>query len=474
MRTLNKRALRFVILMYGVIHFITVFYPNELLNRILEIAGIFLFFLTLFYLGFRRFKLPLFIFIIAISVSIYSKAPFWEGLLIGVTQMRNMIGFLIIVPLIRYVLQEEPYIEDMMASFYRWIDTSKRFYFSIVTFTQITAYFLLFGSITMMHQFVNIVLKKQKSLPWERYKSTALLRGFALSTIWVISIPSFIFAVDTLGSSLSITIGQGMALAFVGTIMAVLFAHFEEKRANVSFTPVLQTEIKNVVASASPPPIRRKNMVEFGVLFVSLFGTVFIVNGISPLSLMIIIPLVIVGWFISFYTVKKRIKTLQTVIQEYYRNNLSQQAYLLNIMVAVGVLIFALHETNFSNVVVDGITYIQSVIPFLNELAILPFLVILLGFVGLGPLTVMVLVAGILESMSLPYPPELIVLAVTSGSVISILISPLIMPVIVLSAVNRLPLVTNGLRFNWKFAIAFYLLIQLYLQVASHLPFFSP
>src|SRR5699024_11490835 len=121
-----------------------------------------------------------------------------------------------------------------------------------------------------------------------------------------------------------------------------------------------------------------------------------------------------------------------------------------------------------------SIDYMQEQVPFLNALYFLPFIVIILGFLSLGPLTVMVLVAGILEGMSLPYPSELIVLAVTSGSVISILISPLIMPVIVLSAVNRLPLVTNGLRFNWKFAIAFYLLIQLYLQIASHLPFFSP
>lgn len=474
MEKLLRPLLRIIIVTYALLHFLTTFIWIESLEQILGFVGMTMLLITLFYMKLRHFKLPLFIFIIGTFVLLYSDTSLIEGFHYGMLQMRDVIGLLIIIPIISYVLREEPYIEDIMALLHRFIHTSKRFYFSIVTFTQITAYFLLFGSITMMHQFVNIVLKKQKSLPWERYKSTALLRGFALSTIWVISIPSFIFAVDTLGSSLSITIGQGMALAFVGTIMAVLFAHFEEKRANVSFTPVLQTEIKNVVASASPPPIRRKNMVEFGVLFVYLFGTVFIVNGISPLSLMIIIPLVIVGWFISFYTVKKRIKTLQTVIQEYYRNNLSQQAYLLNIMVAVGVLIFALHETNFSNVVVDGITYIQSVIPFLNELAILPFLVILLGFVGLGPLTVMVLVAGILESMSLPYPPELIVLAVTSGSVISILISPLIMPVIVLSAVNRLPLVTNGLRFNWKFAIAFYLLIQLYLQVASHLPFFSP
>ena len=96
-----------------------------------------------------------------------------------------------------------------------------------------------------------------------------------------------------------------------------------------------------------------------------------------------------------------------------------------------------------------------------------------LGFIGLGPLTVMVLVAGILESMSFSYPPELLVLALTSGSVISILISPIVMPVIILSASNGLSLYTNGIKFNWKFAITFYILVQIYLQTAVHLGFFT-
>src|SRR5699024_10823988 len=81
---------------------------------------------------------------------------------------------------------------------------------------------------------------------------------------------------------------------------------------------------------------------------------------------------------------------------------------------------------------------LQASLPFINILYFLPFMVIILGFFGLGPLTVMVLLGGILESIQLPYPPELIVVAITLGSAISILLSPLIMPIIALSGVNGL------------------------------------
>lgn len=466
-------SLRITILGYALIHFVTVFWNYFWLEQLLSLFGIGMFVLAIFYLSARNFKLPLTILLTGISIFLYSHTSIMEGFYYGMRQMRGIIGLLIVMPLISSILREEPYIEDIMALFYKLINTSKKFYFSIVAFTQIISYFLLFGSIPMMHQFVNIILQKQTSLAWENYKSTALLRGFALSTVWVISIPSFIFAVETLGASLTFTILQGMGIAFLGTIMAVVFAHFQEKRFAVQLTPILQAEIDKVVLSASPKHVRVRKVVEFCLLFISLFGSVFLLHSFFHIKLMILIPIVIIFWVVSFYMIKGRINRLPNVFSHYFKNELSSQAYQLNIMLAVGVLIYGLNQTNFSRIIVDSLANIQDFFPFINILFLLPFIIILLGFIGLGPLTVMVLVAGILESMSFPYPPELIVLAVTSGSVISILISPLIMPIIVLSAANKLSLFTNGVKFNWKYAVAFYILVQIYLQIAVHFDFFT-
>lgn len=472
MDKLLQTSLRISIVVYAVLHFTTFFVSINFLEQILGIAGISMFLFTLFYLKVRNFKLPLFILLTGLFVLAYSQTDLRAGLHYGMLQMRGIIGLLIIMPLISYVLREEPYVEDIMALFHRFIHTSKRFYFSIVAFTQIIAYFLLFGSIPMMHQFINIILKDQTSIAWENYKSTALLRGFALSTMWVISIPSFIFAVETLGASLSTTIIQGMIIALFGSMMAVGFAHFQEKKYNEPLTPTLQVEINKALENASPKDVRVKKVIEFVLLFITLFGSVFIIHGLFDIQLMILIPLIILCWVISFYIVKQRANKIPNVLKQYYKNNLTNQAYQLNVMLAVGVLIYALNQTNFSTITVESLSYVQEVFPFINILSLLPFIIIFLGFVGLGPLTVMVLVAGILESMSFPYPPELIVLSVTSGSVISILISPLIMPVIVLSAANNLSLFTNGIKFNWKYAIAFYILVQTYLHIAVYFGFF--
>lgn len=464
-KTFIAWGLRISILLYAFLHLFTAFFDYPFLVKGLSITGILIIFFTTLTIPIRTFKLPIFILLSGIVILLYSHAPFMNGILLGIIQMRNVVGLLIIIPLISWVLQEEPYLEDIMSVFHRLVNTSRKFYFSLVSLTQLLTFFLLFGSITMMHQFVDIIFKNQQEEVWKNYKSTALLRGYALATLWVVSVPSFIVAVDTLGASLYISIAQGFGAALVGTVIAVIFSFFQEKKYGVPLTPVLQKEIQTILHNASSKKIQVKKVIEFFLLFLTLFGTIFMIYAIWKVPLMILIPIVVIAWVITFYVIKRRVNKFRMVATTYVKSGLTKQAYQLNVMTAVGVLIYALNQTDFATHVVEGLNYMQDHFAWLNPLFLLPFTVMFLGFLGLGPLTVMVLVAGILDSMALPYPPELIVLAITSGSVLSILLSPVIMPLIVLSASNGLSLFTNGVKFNWKYCIVFYLIVQIYLQL---------
>src|SRR5699024_10862041 len=128
-------------------------------------------------------------------------------------------------------------------------------------------------------------------------------------------------------------------IAILGTIMAVLFAHFQEKRFGVNLTPTLQAEIVKVVANASPKEVRVRKVIEFGMLFVTLFGTVFLIHGLFAVKLMTLIPLVIIAWVLTFYVMKRRTKKIPTMLGQYYKHDLTGQAYQLSVMLAVGVLI---------------------------------------------------------------------------------------------------------------------------------------
>jgi len=469
MKNIFSSLLQIVVIAFAILHFFTSVFSVPLFVHALSVGGLLVVLFSALNRSILRHKLPLSLFIIGIIIMKFANISLIEGIFQGIIQMRDMVGLLIVIPLISWVLREEPYVEDIMAYFHKFITTSRRFYFGLTAFTQIIAYFLLFGSIPMMYQFVQVILKKQTGDIWENFKGTAILRGFALSTLWVMSIPSFIYAVETLNASLWKTILQGFFIAMLGTSLAVFLAARQEKRYGVNLTPVLQKALSSLLQQASRPAVQRKKVIEFVWLFITLFGSIVLIHVFFHVRLMLVIPNVIILWTILFYIYKRRLNRLRNVIKVYVKKDIPNQSYQLSIMLSVGVLIYALNQTDFAKHVVSGLYELQSTLPFLNVLYLLPFVIIILGLFSLGPLTVMVLVAGILEHMDIPFPPELIVLAISSGSAISIVISPLIMPVIVLSASNGLSLWKNGLQFNYKFAIALYVLVQVYIQTIVYL-----
>src|SRR5699024_6422262 len=162
----------------------------------MAISGIAFFIFTSIHLSIPKFKLPFTIFVISFIVMLTAKMDILHTLQNGAIEMRHIIGLLIVVSLIRYVLQDEPYIEDVMVLLFRFINTGNMFYFTLLSFKQIIAYFLLFGSIMMLYLFVQMVLHEKTSENLEYFIGTAFLRAFGLSPLWVVSIPSFVYAVE--------------------------------------------------------------------------------------------------------------------------------------------------------------------------------------------------------------------------------------------------------------------------------------
>lgn len=464
MNVFAARGFTFSVSMYALLHFITYFFASSFLVLVLSIFGILTLVFGIWLLPWKFFQLQLFLIIVALLVLFFTSDAFFSDILAGFTQMRNLLSLLLIVPIISWVLKEEPYIEEIMSFFHNLLNKSQRFYFGVTAMTQVISHFLLFGAVPMMYRFIDTVLGEHKDEAWENYKGTAILRGFALSTMWVISIPSFVFAVEALEATLWKSMLLGFIFAFSGTLLATAFSYLDENKYNADFTKTLQLEIDKAVKNSRNEGYWNRDVTEFFFLFISLFGTIFVVHELTGLEFLLAIPLVILVWTFLYFLFKKRKKSLIDNTKLYFSKGIATQAQAFSILLSAGLLIYALNQSTFGLYVINSLNVLTELVPVLNILFLIPFIVIFLGFIGLGPLPVIVLVAGILNGVALPYPPELIVLAITSGSVISIILSPLVMPVIILSSLNGLSGIRNGLRFNLKFAVAFYVLVQIFIQ----------
>ncbi|SFF72505.1 hypothetical protein SAMN05216353_1077 [Halobacillus alkaliphilus] len=462
---LAKRGYTLFITLYVLMHFVVYFTGGETLSPVLSIFGLTAFLLGYFFLPMKQAAISLLLLVIAIIIHLTAGTSLIEATVSGFTVMSGLIALLLIVPTISWVLEEKPYIESVINFAQNLLNTSRKFYFGMMVITQIISYFLLFGSIPMVYGMIDDFLENQKGEVWENYKGTALLRAFSLTTMWVVSIPSFIFAVQALGASLGLSILQGFVVAVAGTLLSVLFSHFQERHYDVDLTAGIQEELGRIEEQKKEDPNGNRDAFEFAILFVTLFGSIFLVNAVWPVDLLLIIPIVIVAWVLLYFIVRRRSSAIAENGKTYVGKSIPNKAQQFSILLAAGFLINAVNQSGYGEYIIDGLFYITDSVPFLNFLWVLPFVVIVLGFIGLGPLTVIVLVSGILQGVELPYPPEIVVLGITSGSVISIMLSPLILPSIILSSVNKLSIIKNGLLFNFKYAIAFYMMVQIYLQL---------
>lgn len=465
MRTRAARGFTISIGSYAILHFLLFFYHIETIRTALSLLGFFSIVFAFIYLKRTQLFVPIFLIIMSFVIDLISGSSIVHETSNGLLQMRSLVGLLFVVPMIGWVLKEEPYIDHIMFAARHLFRTSRRFYFGMMLMTQIIAYFLLFGSLPVIYQIVNDFLKEKRGEAWEYFKGTALLRAFALSTLWVVSIPSFIYAVDSLKASLWLSILQGFFVSMCAVVLAVFMSNLRERQYDVDLTRGLQEVIANMQFRTEPGKNAGREVWEFLFLFVSLFGTIFLIHGIWGGSLLIVIPLVIVIWTLFYYAVKRRFGRFTKRIKYYFTDEAQGNSQQFLLLLSAGLLINSLNHSGVGQAIMNGIFYIADKVPFLNVLWLLPFVLIFLGFAGLGPLTVMVLVGGVLQGVSIPYPPELVVISLTSGSVISILLSPFILPVIIMSGTNGLSVFKNGFKFNFIYALAFYLLVQAYIQI---------
>ncbi|WP_173917606.1 hypothetical protein [Halobacillus sp. Marseille-Q1614] len=457
-----------IINLYIALFYATRFFENDKMLTSLSILGVLSLAFSFFYLTGRKRVLPFFLVSFAFFILIMSDASITEGLLEGFRQMTSLIAILLIVPIISWILNEEPYIEKIMSLAGNFLNTSRKFYFGIMMITQVLSFFLLFGSIQTVYHFIQGILGNRKGEAWENFKGTALLRAFSLCTLWVISIPSFVFIVNFLDASLWMSMVQGAFISFGAVVLAVAFSYFEEKHYKIDITSALQEEIKKAIGSQERGKLSRE-VLEFITLFVLIFGTIFFLHGVFGLEILVIIPPVILSYTLLYFFSKRRFTSLKKNISFYFTGYLQGKAQQFSILLSVGLVIVALNISGWGKALIDGILLVEQSIPFLDLLSILPFVPMVLSFFGIGPLPVLVLVGGVLQNVSLPYPPELLVLSITSGSVVSALLSPFILPAIVLSSENGLSIFKNGFQFNILYAVAFYLFVQTYLQVVTFL-----
>ena len=381
----------------------------------------------------------------------------------GFRYMRLLLPVLLVFPMFSWVLKLEPYVESMMSYAGKRLKNGRRIHFILLAVTQIISSFLMIGSIHFMYRWMQSLLEKKTGREWEEFKGTIALRGFSLSTIWVITIPSFSYAVSALQANAAVMIGQGLAFALFGVWLTMLMQSLKDRRRGTRLPEELYAELKTVDTEAAAKQIV-KHVREFLLIFLALTAVIFAAHGLTGLDLLYLFPILLFPSVAFIFIAKKKGRQFAAELKSYLSRELPNKSYEMAVFVSTGLFIYAMNDSGWSKAVVSSIYSFTDQMHLVNMLFLLPLIIVVLSFLGLSPLNNMVLLGGIIQSIHLPYPPEIVAFSMTVGSLMGHVLSPITVAAVMLSAANGKSAWFNSVRSNWAFALVFFAVSQVYMQ----------
>lgn len=464
MKVILSRGLVGTLILLTCFYFLSLLWMTEWIQDLLSLLSLLLLILSLALMSTQEALFPLLLILSSLVIAIAgagveSIEAMWNGL----HEMDAMVVLLLTVPIVSWVLRQEPYVFHVLMACRSFMKSSSGFYGSISVITQMIACFLLPGSVPVMYHFISGFMDSGHKSTWSFLKSTAIIRGFSLSTLWVISVPSFAYSIELLHAPLLLTIIQGFFLSLAGITLSVLAFHLLGKKELKEVTREIREKLQSIESKKANRAVDGL-FVEFIILIMTLIGSIFLIHHIFKWKIITIIPPVILVWTGICFLVKGKQKILITELIQYGKHDIPLKGREMSIFLTAGLLIAALESSGWGRLIVEGLYHFTGN-NGLGFLLLLPFMILALGLIGMPPLPSMVIVGSVISGIHLPYPPDLIVLALSIGSVLSVLISPFAVPVILLSGANQQSPFINSFRQNMGYALLFMILALGYLQI---------
>lgn len=442
------------------VEFIGVLVGNESVILIKSFFGVFLLISSFFLSKIRDSLMPIVLLSAALILMVISGMDVQlMEMFVGFQEMHPIIVIVLVIPLISIVLKQKPYIESVMVFGIKWIKSSVHFHFLLLVFTQCISFFLLPTTVPVVYQFVSKLFGNESQ--WEVIQTTAIYRSVALAGVWVISFPSFAYAVEVLEVPLVTAIFQGVLLSALGVLLSVLFVIKLVKRSGMSFKIEEFTEV--VVKRQQDLLNVKENAIEFLFLFSSLLMSILLFNFLLPLSLLTVIPLVTIIWTGIYFVVKKEKKPLLSDMKQFVKTGLIQKQKEINIFITAGFLVTALETSGIGEFLIKELYMLSTEHILFNLLLFFPLIITFFGMIGIPPSASMIMVVEFVNKLPYDYSNSTVLLSLTLGTAISVLISPIAVPGVLLSSINGQRPWQNSIQKNLYYAIVFFCISEIYI-----------
>ena len=407
----------------------------------------------------RELVLPMILIMLSIIiVLITSSSPviFWAAL----REMRAVIAMVMLITLVAWIIGHRPYVKALMALGQKRITTPSRFFAFVAVLTHLISSFMGVGGIAFVYEmFANEKKASVSKTAWDFTLSTAIMRGFTVTVLWTTVHPAFAYVIAGTNAPLLPTMVKGLGMALIGLVIGVVIYRIQikQKQISVDVEPDL-----SVQAGEQLNGLVGKFL--FWVLL--LMASILFMNQCLHIDILLTVPVVIVMITTVYFASNQSLPQYKELWLRFLTVDLGKRKKQLFVILSAGLLVGTLKETGYGNVLFN---YFLTAVDWLNinVLIGLTLVVILMGFCGFPPIPAMVLLSGILGSVQVGYPSDIVAISLLLGVSVTLVVAPVTIPLLIISGLNGRSLTENGFRWNSMFGVLLLIVGLLYVQLMT-------
>lgn len=376
------------------------------------------------------------------------QAGFTVQTFLGLADMSAIVVLLLISPVAGFLFEYRPYGQNLLAATRRWLTSSLHLHGAAMLLTALLC--AMVGMAGMVIVFP-LLAGSMRDAEDTRAVSVSLLRGFASASMWAPAVPVVAMAVDMLGQPLYTLLPVGMALAalFMGVSLVM--------EGRLRHRPPLA-----VITPAAAPGIFQ----EFLLAIVAFIALLLLLERWTGVGTMTVVPLTNLLFTSTAFAILGGWNWLRERLRRYWRAELYRKAAEGTGILAAGFLLVTLQAAGLRNLMDTALAWLSQG-SAAQTLIVLPLAVIVLGTIGVPAMVSSAMILSILQGHVLPVPGVLAASAVTLGVATISMAGPVVAPIFLLSSVTGQPTTLTGTRWNWRFSLVGFIVIEAVLQLLA-------
>ncbi|MFB4165090.1 hypothetical protein ACE1TI_15030 [Alteribacillus sp. JSM 102045] len=333
---------------------------------------------------------------------------YWQNSLI---ENLPLVALFVSVPLFAYPLQAGGYVEYVSSIAHRFLKTPIKIFSNIVVLTGTLSSFMNLGSVRITYELFYEEIQRDP-----KFYIKSVSQGFSLAMCWSPYFAGVAIVLSMLSLPIFPFILWGVLMMIAGMAAAVLMS-LKESHNDVENRVILEAK------SNQKEKLSWKKGLELTSVFVGMFASLFILEQIFQVNLVILISFIAFIYPVVWMACLKKKKEFGKSLRHYKDHILPRIHNEAILFIAAAFFAEMVKTTSISIVIADVYEYLTRLSPFIVIFSTI-LIIVLLGAAGIHQILTVSLIGASISVSDLTISVEAFGLALIAGWSLSTAVSP--------------------------------------------------